>query len=351
MTVSTASDGSFIQRSNFLHNTKIVTSDKHQQKQRESKRSWKHPQGRVISLNEILHHLLKYPEVITDLKFVQIPTTSLALRTRHSVKCRKERNPKNDHTSNDDSDSDDNDDNRDDGSHCILSTHGSPHGPPNRSNNNDANSTDDLYEEYTFEYTINSEREDLSWRRQFTENQIGTHKDIQLLKSHCRVDKITQFSLRPPEIMTLVDMVGRYFRWFEISSEPLKRAAVRSLLNNDINYSAWIDGLYCQVLLRRKALPELLSWIEQTFSTLDPFQSDTVNLFKRIDNVISQDEAHLSEDDLAFLHQAKNHFYVTMMMGIYLFLCTRISNQLWEHHLFCMFYYQWVDLQQRETLF
>ena len=311
MTVSTASDGSLIRRSNFLHNTKIVTSDKQQQKERQSKRSWKHPQGRVISLNEILHHLLKYPEVITDLKFIQIPTTSLALRTRHSVKCRKERKPKNNDISDDsDSDSDDDEDddyeNRNYGS-LLGPSHGSDDGSSHDSNNNDVNSTDDLELEYTTEHNINSEREDLSCQRQFTENQIGTHKDIHLLKSHCRVDKITQFSLRPPEIMTLVDMVGKYFRWFEISSEPLKRGAVHSLLEADINYSAWIDGLYRQVLLRRKALPELLSWIEQTFSTLDPFQSDMVNLFKRIDNVLSQEEANLSEDDLAFLHQAKKH--------------------------------------------
>ena len=37
----------------------------------ESKRSWKHPAGRVLSTNEMLHHILKYAEVITDLRFEQ----------------------------------------------------------------------------------------------------------------------------------------------------------------------------------------------------------------------------------------------------------------------------------------
>ena len=84
-TVSTSTYGSLIQRANFLHNTKCVTSDKVHQAEREKKRNWKHPQGTVISANKVWHHILKYPEVITNLNFFMIQTTSLKTRTRKSL--------------------------------------------------------------------------------------------------------------------------------------------------------------------------------------------------------------------------------------------------------------------------
>ena len=59
----------------FLHNTKHVTSDKVQQAEQEKKRNWKHRQGTVISINEFWHHILKYPELITNLNLVIIQRT------------------------------------------------------------------------------------------------------------------------------------------------------------------------------------------------------------------------------------------------------------------------------------
>ena len=76
-TVSTSADGSLIRSEMFLHYTKCVTSDRVQQVEREKKRNWKHPQGAVISINEVWHHILKYPEVITNLNLVMIQTTLL----------------------------------------------------------------------------------------------------------------------------------------------------------------------------------------------------------------------------------------------------------------------------------
>ena len=69
-TVSLSADGSLIRRANVLHNTKRVTSDKFQQAEREKKRNWKNPQGTVISVNEVWHHILKYPEFINNMIFL-----------------------------------------------------------------------------------------------------------------------------------------------------------------------------------------------------------------------------------------------------------------------------------------
>ena len=68
-----------------MENTKRGTSDKVQQSEQEKKRSWKHPQGTVISINEVWHHILKYPEVITNLNLVMIQTASLETRTGESL--------------------------------------------------------------------------------------------------------------------------------------------------------------------------------------------------------------------------------------------------------------------------
>ena len=83
--MSKSTDGSLIQLACFLKNTKHVTSDKVKQAEQDNKRNWKHTQGKVISINEVWHHILKYPEVITNLNFVIIQTTFLETRTRKSL--------------------------------------------------------------------------------------------------------------------------------------------------------------------------------------------------------------------------------------------------------------------------
>ena len=54
--------------------------------------------------------------------------------------------------------------------------------------------------------------------RLFTESQVVTHKDTKLYKPSLKNDFITRLSLRPPELMSCVDMVGKYYRWFHVTS-------------------------------------------------------------------------------------------------------------------------------------
>ena len=68
-----------------MENTNFFTSNKFQQAEQEKKRNWKNPQGKFISVNEAWHHILKYPEVITNLNFVIIQTTSLESITVNSL--------------------------------------------------------------------------------------------------------------------------------------------------------------------------------------------------------------------------------------------------------------------------
>ena len=62
--------------------------------------------------------------------------------------------------------------------------------------------------------------------------------------------------------MTIVDMVGKYYIWFNVSSKPLKDNLVLEFLDEDIKKSAWIDAMKCQILLQNKALHELIFWLE-----------------------------------------------------------------------------------------
>ena len=66
--------------STYLHNTKITSSNIQQEKEKEKRRDTNHPEGRCISLTEMLHVMLRYPEVYTDLRFVSISTMPLELR-------------------------------------------------------------------------------------------------------------------------------------------------------------------------------------------------------------------------------------------------------------------------------
>ena len=69
--------GQLVTKGQFLHNTKITTSKKHEDDARAKRRDNNHPQGRAISQNEMVHLLLKYAEIITNLNSIHISTLPL----------------------------------------------------------------------------------------------------------------------------------------------------------------------------------------------------------------------------------------------------------------------------------
>ena len=170
--MSTSEYGSLIRRAIILHHTKCVTSDKVQQAERDKKHNCKHPQGTVISVDEVWYHVLKNPEVITNLNYVMIQTTSLESITGKSLQ-----NPENSTYTN--------------------------------FTQSDANATNNSEKVVR---CPNEFRQLLSTNRHFTEQQSATHEDIKLYKTSFKLDIIARFSLRPPELMTIVDMVGKYYR-------------------------------------------------------------------------------------------------------------------------------------------
>ena len=72
--------GKFITKSTHLHNSKLSASKYNDDKEREKKRENSHSSGKAISLTEMIHVMLRYSEVATDLCFVIIATTPLEFR-------------------------------------------------------------------------------------------------------------------------------------------------------------------------------------------------------------------------------------------------------------------------------
>ena len=77
--VSVDVSGKLITKATFLNNTKITSSKMGKDKDREKNRI--NTQGNCISHIEMLHVMLKYPEVVTDIDFIKVSTVPLELRS------------------------------------------------------------------------------------------------------------------------------------------------------------------------------------------------------------------------------------------------------------------------------
>jgi len=161
----THKNGKLVTKAFFLHNTKVSTSKINKDKLKENNKSKYHCQGRIISQNEMIYLMLKYAEVYTDLNFIAIPTIPLEL--------------------------------------CA----GVDKGYKESSDANDVGLICDI--------VCNDIISD-KWR-QHTDVEKMILNDIKLSK--ISTDKITQFSIRPPELKYIIDQVGNYYRWIKIIPE------------------------------------------------------------------------------------------------------------------------------------
>ena len=63
----------------------MTSSEIQQNKEKLIKKNQKHPEGRCVLLTEMLHMMLRYPEVYTDLKFISISTMPFELRCLEKI--------------------------------------------------------------------------------------------------------------------------------------------------------------------------------------------------------------------------------------------------------------------------
>ena len=121
------------------------------------------------------------------------------------------------------------------------------------------------------------------------------------------MDLITRFSLRPPGLMTIVDMVGKYYGWFNVSSKPLKDNVVLKFIDEYLKKYAWIDTMKCQVLIQKKLLHELILWIKKIENEEDIYHG-MVSLFFHL-HYATQNFSNINNTYQSFPEFANKHIF------------------------------------------
>ncbi|MGB0405008.1 MAG: hypothetical protein ACPGDB_02325, partial [Fusobacterium sp.] len=186
--------GNLISNGTFLHNTKITSSELNEKRAFEKKRERFHPKGRSISITEMLQIMLSYPQVRTDMEFTIIGTVPLEQRVGVEI------NP------------------------IIRSTSEKQH--TDKSEEQDGVNTS---------FPCYEIRKDLNlpdWR-QLRDSELLTLEGT-VVNSKVSVDKVTQFSLRPPELREIVTKVGLYYRWFFIDNVKIHESRLDMFIKKNL---------------------------------------------------------------------------------------------------------------------
>ena len=228
---------------NFLHNTKITRSKINEDNAFKKSKKRNRTTGRTIGFHEQQHQILGYNDVFTNLRFVEISTRPFEHRSTTKIK---------------------------------LNRKGNLHRP-------------DMTDDSEDVHQSNSEVEFVR-RRKFTPASHRLFTANQTLLHHGNVahsssfDHVTQFSLRPPEILELFAKLGAYFRWFEIG-EVMSLDAIEEGLKTNVVESMWIDGIGRQVKIRKMALKE----VREHLAGLEVELAHSVTLKDHLCHVIDND--------------------------------------------------------------
>ncbi len=211
----------------FLYNTKISGSAINEKIKKKNFKYRNKPQGRAISLMEVVATLLGYPQVNTNIKFIHIPTTPLAER--------------------------------------AAVTKYSDYSKQNYlSNCNDIDDFDakDIVPQY---YIRNIKlKYDLPLWRQYTDYETLLLKDQMF--SNLSIDNVTYFGMRPPELR-FVRSIKLYFKWFSFKKLKCKNtfsdqvSFLDNVININVHKTMWIDGAGRKVVLRINAINEIIQYL------------------------------------------------------------------------------------------
>ena len=87
----------------------------------------------------------------------------------------------------------------------------------------------------------------------------------------------------------------------------MKDNLVLEFIHEDLKKSAWIDAMKCQILLQKKALHELILWLE-TIENEEDIDHKMVSLFRHL-NHVTQNCANINNTDQMFLDFANNNLF------------------------------------------
>ena len=291
----------------FLHNTKVTSSKMAEYKDRQKDDN--KVQGRCISHMEMVHMMLKYPEVVTNLKFVNIATTAIELRSEFIVETDIVEEVK-----------------------------------------------DGIYAGTTFMESFRISLELDEWRLH-TVSQQSILNDLK--SSNVSVDKITEFGLRPPELLRIIPMVGQYYRWFYTNGKKVKKERIENMVNGIALQSCFIDGLQRQVFLREMAIPELVSWcddVERNSQTLSYEVIQSIKLMRDIITITVNGISDTNVNDELYDHILQNIIYSTkeedhLPIPVYSYIKPTISISFLLHIMLSMGEYETeIDLLKHVSL-
>ena len=257
--------GRIISQAQFIHNSKISTSKYNEEKALDKSRQAHLHKGRALSYLQMYQMLLGYPEVKTDLIFVSVPT--LPYEQRAGI----EKSP-------------------------VTSNIANSQNNAQNYKNDDYDNIDDNADLTIPAHEIRTEL-DLPDHRMHSESALLTLDSI--FRSHVSVDRISKFSIRPPEFIGLFDNPGDYFRWFRIKSNTYTRETISMFLAGDASQANWFDGVLHSVFVRDKALKEVAEHLRSLYIDQNDPKFPLCRLFLEMNRLFDiHVEFGLEDDDL-----------------------------------------------------
>jgi hypothetical protein len=127
-----------------------------------------------------------------------------------------------------------------------------------------------------------------------------------------KYDKISEFGIRPPELVPVVDTLTPYFRWFHISDKMASEQKMKEGLNARIDQSDWYDGFCRRVKVRKRALRPFLEHVERKVEDLTGTQDRRaleINLaIRNMLRILLTDDDSLSSTQLEYKQKCMDRF-------------------------------------------
>ena len=229
--------GKWVLGKTHLHNTKIVTSKFNEDKAFEKERNKNHPKGRDMPYFEIRQIIMGDAEVFTNLTFISLSTLPFELRPTNSIKLDNKGN--------------------------VINT------------NPDYDAELNVADAYASGVPMQRARLQINLPEyhRMTDGQMITYRNHN--GKAARYDMISLFSLRPPELLSVIRNPVDYYRCcYIVEDKLLNEEAVENMLSDDLRVCPWIDCLGRRIKLRELALNELLVMVEKNleeFEALDEY--------------------------------------------------------------------------------
>ena len=230
----------------LLNNTKVSSSSKNEKAWLEKQRHKKHPNGVEIAITQMIHKILLRDEVITNLTFIDVNTQPYEIRPQTQYELRKRKNG-------------------------------------------------DILDRQDGLVPTERVREELDGAYHVTDGQKLTFGE----KKTDKFDRVSEFSLREPRLLKVVNTPEAYFRFLQIDRKIQKEDEI-SFCNDQLK-DKWFDCLKRRTRIRKSALGELEAHIRSNIEKEYLDDPSAIRMNETILEIISramQDDSSLSPDEL-----------------------------------------------------